>query len=198
MISTVSVGGRRYALSCRMLSRKSVLAIVVFSLTLCCVNTEQAVAHPDTVSYWAGVGLGPIAMSDLHDVGFGGSGRFAFSWSKSVISLSASGGGTLRIFGTNDEATMLNVCYGLLAFANDWMFRFSAGPAYLNRVRRSSSLFGGSSTELNISEIGVSVETEVMFQYKLLGIGFVLAGALSEEISALLLTANVSLGNWHR
>jgi hypothetical protein len=137
-------------------------------------------------------------MRDLSGVAFGGSGRIAFGWSHSVVSVSAAGGGTTKIFGTNDNVTILNVSYGRLAFVESWMLRISAGPAYVNRVRRTSSLFSGPSTQFDISELGASVEGEVMFRYKLLGLSLVLSGALTENTSAALLTFNASLGSWER
>ncbi len=168
-------------------------------LALFLLSSIRSVAQPETdYSYWAGVGLGPIVMNDLSKTAFGGSGRIAFAWSQSVISLSAGGGGTMEIFGTNDDVTVLNVCYGRLAYIDSWLLRFSAGPAYLNRTRRTSSLFTGSSTQLAISEFGACAEAEIMFRYKLLGLGVVLSGALTENASALLLTFTASLGSWHR
>lgn len=190
--------GRRYAGTSIMLIKKTgLIRLLVFTALL--LSAGRSVAQPETdYSYWAGAGLGPLVMSDLGKTAFGGSGRIAFAWSQSVVSLSAGGGGTMEIFGTNDDVTVLNICYGRLAHLDSWLVRFSAGPAYLNRTRRTSGLFTGGSTQLDISEIGACAEAEIMFRYKLLGLGFVLSGAISENASALLLTFNASLGSWHR
>lgn len=191
--------GRRYAGTFVMLIMKIRLIRFLAFAALLILSTSRSAAQPETdYSYWAGAGLGPLEMSDLSKTAFGGSGRIAFAWSQSVISLSAGGGGTMEIFGTNDDVTVLNVCYGRLAYIDSWLLRFSAGPAYLNRTRRTSSLFSGSSTQLDISEFGACAEAEVMFRYKLLGLGLVVSGAITENASVVLLTFNASLGSWHR
>ena len=168
-------------------------------ITVSFLSISRSVAQPETIySYWVSAGLGAVGMSDLQEAALGGSGRIAFSWSESVVSLSAGGGGTVEMFGTNDDVTILNVCYGRLAHLDAWLLRFAAGPAYMNRVRRTSSLFAGSSTQLDISEIGIAAEAEVILHSKLLGIGLAASGAMSENISALLITINVSIGSWHQ
>ena len=158
---------------------------------------EKSIAQEETkYSYWVGAGFGPAAIQGADEVAFGGSGRFAFAWSQSVVSLSAGGGGTTNVFGTNDEITILTASLGQLFHADDWTFRLSVGPAYMKRIRRSSGLFSGNSTDY--SEFGVSVETEAMFRLKVLGLGLVLSGAISENTSVLLVTFNASLGSWNR
>ena len=62
-----------------------------FTILLLCFITN-APAQETKHSYWVGAGFGPAAIKGAEEIVFGGSGRLAFAWAQTVVSLSAGGG----------------------------------------------------------------------------------------------------------
>jgi hypothetical protein len=169
-------------------------------LLLIALRPQDTIAQnqikPYSIAYWGSFGLGFIAMNDASEGGFGGGLRVLYGWDNSSVSASIQGGGTIHIFGTNDEATVLNVCYGRLIFADSWIFRFAAGPAYLNRTQRYSGLFSGSGTNYNRYQFGISGEAEALYHSGIFGIGMSISAAASRDITVGTMLLTISMGKF--